>query len=248
MMTEEAQLYRAFNGSAFIPGDSIPGFPQFSVDSIHTLDAPRAALYVLTTQNSPRPAYPALLPLYWVERSVYTPAGCVPRNIDCTTTDRDNVLVSNVADLQTLVNAGYAFKGKQGYVYARCSPEPDCMPPGTVKVYRKCTFGNDDCAIFGEPQRSSFESAGFTQTFPSGSDVVLGYAYSSGDADDDGLVDAVEHVIGTNPTPNHEDSDGDGSSDAEEYPLANVPGGDPCDGPVITCTIPAEIVFSNGFE
>jgi len=249
MMVEEAQVYRAFNGNAFISGELIPGFPLFKVESTQTIDAPRAALYVLTTQNSPRTTYPALLPLYWVERNVYSPAGCVPRhNTACTTTDRDNLLVSNVPDLQTFVNAGYAFKGRQGYVYARCSPEPACMPPGTVKVYRKCTLGNDDCAIFGEPQRGAFENALFTEAFPSGSDMVLGYAYSSGDVDEDGLVDAMEYVIGTSPSVGHQDSDGDGATDSEEYPLADVPTSDPCTEPALNCTIPAELLFVNGFE
>jgi len=176
---------------------------------------------------------------------VSTKGGAIHSN-NCTTTDKDNFLVTSTADLEAVVNAGYAFKGRQGYIYSACSPEPACMPPGTVKLYRKCTFGTSDCAIFGEPQRSAFESDGYTQAFPSGSPTLLGYAYGAGNSDMDALPDALEHAIGTSIS--HSDSDGDGSSDSEEYPLAQVPGSDPCDGPAIVCTIPAEVLFSNGFE
>lgn len=55
------------------------------------------------------------------------------------------------------------------------------------------------------------------------------------DTDGDGLVDAFERSAGLSST--LVDSDGDGRSDSSEFPLANLPTGDPlvADG-VITCT------------
>jgi len=82
LMIDEPQLYRTIyeiNEPAFIPGDPVPGYASFPSES-STLDEPRAALYVLTTQNSPRPLYPPLVPLYWVERAEYSPSGCIPRS------------------------------------------------------------------------------------------------------------------------------------------------------------------------
>ena len=243
LMTEQNHAYKTTGTGSFIEGEAVQGFAAF--ESEFSLDPPLAALFVMTTPNKPRPTYPALIPLHWVEKSTYTPAGCTPRVYGCTATDRDNTFVSSVADLEALVNSGYAYKGRQGFIYARCTPEPGCMPPGTVKVYRQCSAAND-CAVFGQPQYAAFDNAGYDFAVPSGSDVVLGYAYPAGDGDNDNLPDAVEYVIGTSSA--HPDSDGDQSNDGAEYPLANVPYSDPCSGAINDCTVPAEIVFGNGFE
>jgi len=247
LMAEEPQAYQTTEGSSFIEGSLVPGFPLFASEHGAAIDAPRAAMYVLTTQNSPRPNYPPLIPLYWLDLVEYQTPGCVPRALDgCMTVDRENLLVTTIADVESLVGQGYAFKGRQGYIYAPCTPEPACIPPGATKFYRKCTSGGGDCAMFGEGQRIAFESAGYTVSFPSGSSALLGYAYPAGDADSDGLPDALERVIGTNI--NDEDSDDDDIDDAVEYPVAGVPDSDPCAGPNITCAFPAELIFADGFE
>jgi hypothetical protein len=56
----------------------------------------------------------------------------------------------------------------------------------------------------------------------------------------------MERVVGTNVA--DFDSDDDGQSDAQEYPLTSVPAGDPCSGPNITCALGQYYIFANGFE
>jgi hypothetical protein len=72
----------------------------------------------------------------------------------------------------------------------------------------------------------------------------MGYAYRNVDTDSDTLIDGFERLIGTNPA--SIDSDGDGTADGVEYPLAGVPVSDPCAGPAITCS--QEALFFDGFE
>jgi hypothetical protein len=72
----------------------------------------------------------------------------------------------------------------------------------------------------------------------------MGYAYRIVDTGGDTLIDGFEHLLDTNP--NSADSDGDGSADGVECPLAGVPVSDPCAGPAVTCAAP-ELLY-DGFE
>jgi len=74
----------------------------------------------------------------------------------------------------------------------------------------------------------------------------LGYAYWRGDADFDGLPDAAEYVLGTDPS--LPDTDGDGVNDGIEYPFADLPASDPCDGPLRHRCALKESIFRHGFE
>lgn len=141
--------------------------------------------------------------------------------------------------MNSAVAAGYAYRGLQGYVFTT-------QATGTQALYLKCKISDDDCAIFLEDQRFQFETAGYTSTFPSASTPIIGYAYPTTDTDADGLVDAMEYAVGTNPKVI--DSDGDGASDSIEMPMHGVSNSDPCSGPNITCLAPEPFIFANGFE
>jgi hypothetical protein len=53
-------------------------------------------------------------------------------------------------------------------------------------------------------------------------------------------------VVGTDPF--DEDSDRDGMSDADEFPLAGVADRDPCAGGTGALYCPADHIFENGFD
>jgi hypothetical protein len=145
------------------------------------------------------------------------------------------------AHVEAAKAAGYELRNIQGYIYQRCTPEPACIPVGAAKFYRVCkpqTPGNfQDCANFIENEKPAFDIAGYTVAFPSGSDIVLGYAYPRVHSDADDLIDGFEYVLGTDP--GNPDSDGDGRSDSQEYPVAGVPVSDP---------LTVDLIFENGFD
>lgn len=216
----------------FIQGVTIPGYAAFPDTDA---GAPRALAMVLTTEHS-RAGLPTPAPLFLMAKAA------------ATSTHQDHVLV-NSGMVQTLANAGYAYAGRQGFVYPWCSTT-NCNPPGTQKLHLKCKNATNAtarrCATFLESQRSQFEPLGFTVKFPGTDRTELGFAYPVTDVDSDGLVDAAEYVIGTSTA--LADSDGDGVSDANEYPLANLPVSDPCQGPNIQCPHILNRIFKDSFE
>jgi serine protease len=228
-------------------GAAIPGYPSFPPNEpgASALPAPKAAAYVLTTEYTPWPNYPPLLPLYMVDRSRYWPLGCIKDAPGCNVLHRDFTLMTKTADIEQAHTDGYNLRTIQGYIYQQCSPEPQCIPPAAQKFYRECNTAIDDCATFLESERATFEANGYTTAYPASSSKVLGYAYSSQDSDGDGLVDGFEYVIGTNP--NLADSNGDGTPDGVEFPMAGVPVSDPCLG-VGAFNCPADRIFKNGFQ
>ncbi|MCP4549571.1 MAG: S8 family serine peptidase, partial [bacterium] len=217
---------------------------------------PRASVYVFTTDSSPYPGAPPLVPLY---RLSYDP------NYDPEAPDRCNILNPEFAILdrdftyttvpegillfKERVDAqgiGYRLDGIEGYIFERCQPEPECMPHGTVKLLRYYNSERNDFAIFPESEKAAMEAAGYLGDQP-GLSNVLGYVFPNLDSDEDFVIDGFEDLVGTDP--HRADSDCDGVTDGEEllfYDMADpdpaIHGyGDPWDGP-------CAILFGDGFE
>ena len=228
---------------SFIGGAAIPGYTEFPHEVTTPSPVPQARAYVLTTEFAPViDQNRVVTPLYLLDRERNWPLNCSPLTPPpggCNTLNRDFILLTSISQMNSAVAAGYAYRGLQGYVFTT-------QATGTQALYLKCKTSDDDCAIFLESDRTAFESAGYTGTFPSASTTIIGYAYPTGDSDGDGLVDAMEYAVGTNPSST--DSDGDGMSDSVEMPMNGVSNSDPCSGPSITCLAPAPLIFANGFE
>jgi hypothetical protein len=223
-----------------------PGYGAFPTGAGAPPLTPRANAYILTTEFSPGAGLPTPIPLFLVDRVRRWPLGCAPGVGNCLQNNRDFTLVGSVAHLEQFVAAGYAYRGRQGYIYPRCANEPACIPLGAQRMYRQCNTADDDCAVFLESELAAYQAVGYTAAFPTGSDPVMGYAYPNADTDADGLVDGLERVAGINP--NDADSDDDGLLDGQEYPAAGVSQSDPCQGPNVTCLRVVDILFENSFE
>ena len=239
-------------------------FPWDTNDPLDTNDsydttppaAPRAAIYVLTTEYKPRPEWPDLVPLHLMDKDY---AGGKDHMLVTTATEMEEAYLGS-DDVHC--NNGYLDNGQpgcfeddydlrtiQGYIFQPCAPEPDCIPPGAQNLWRKYRVADDDCAVFLNDERPAFEAAGYTVACPAGSTTMLGYAYPATDWDDDGLPNGFEYVVGTNPLPGGADSDNDGSGDAVELPLAGIPVSDPCMGGTLGATLcGANILFQDGFD
>lgn len=212
-------------GTKDVPNYSLPGESAVA----------KASMYVLTTQYQPRPAWPMLVPLYMMRKS-YSGGSRI-----------DYMMATTKAELEAANAVGYCLLNIQGYVYKTCSP--DCIPPGAEKLWRKFRSAVNDCAVFLENERTTFEAAGYTAACPAGSSLLLGYAYPVDvDTDNDGLPDGFEYVVGTDPT--RADSDGDGSTDGDEFPMTGVPVSDPCFGGTYGATYcyVNDVIFTDGME
>ncbi len=235
----------AWHVVAGLPG--VPGYAQFPHDPADgSIDAPGASIYVLAIEARVRNDWPVPVPLHLMRKP--TPnMGLPPRPADF-------LLTTNATEIEQAHAQGYRLTTIQGYVYAPCQDEPDCMPPGTQTLWRAYRTTHADCAVFLDGEKTAFQSTGYTANCPGTATQKIGYAYpaiSPGapdpDTDNDGLPDAFEYVAGTNP--DFADSDGDGQSDAAEYPMVGVPLSDPCaDGAYDAHRCFGDSIFRNGFE
>jgi PKD repeat protein len=199
--------------SLYVPiGPAVPGYFEFPGAGCQvgpcTPHPPAASVYVFTGDRSPYAGSPLLVPLI---RMTFTSSS---------SSHRDTTYVTDSTSLYAFKNTGYELDGVEGYLYQRCTPEPSCIPPGAVRLYRLYNLSLDDYAIFPESELAQMQSPGYVST-PGLSDVI-GYAYPNVDSDGDGLIDGFEALIGTDP--HRSDSDCDGVSDGAEvlgYPLSD---------------------------
>ena len=238
---DEAYRMVQQGGDDFIEGEVIPGYAH--LPNAHARDYPaenaaRAIAMVLTTARSPDPRYPPLIPLFLMER----------RSSSSTPGLHDFVLLASESQVELAAALNYSYLGRQGYIYSFCQTTECSPPPGTQVLHLRCIVSaqSPDCAVFLHHRQGEFLAKGYTALFPGATQSELGYAYGLEDADNDGLVDAMERIIGTSLA--HVNSDGDELTDAQEYPLHTAPFSDPCKGPVVVCTRLPPKVFRNGFE
>jgi hypothetical protein len=236
-------------------GTEVPGYDEFPpAPGLPAPPPPKAVAYVMTTPNKPNFRVVDLVPLYQMDIVRNWPSGCAKGAPGCNTDNRDFLLVTDVSDLEDLKALGYRYFGREGYVYQRCSPEPGCIPVGAERLWRKCKVADDDCAVFLDRDYDAYDDDGYTTIVPSGSNPVLGYAYPARkpdgtpmDSDGDHLIDGFEYVVGTNV--GVPDTDGDGQSDEEEFPMVEVSTGDPCDAyPYYARRCPGDAIFKDGFD
>lgn len=221
-----------------VPGYTFPYDTNDPADANDTFDttlppAPRAAIYVLTTEYRPRNEWPDLRPLHLMDKNA--------------SGGRDYLLATTKAEIEAAHTAGYNLRTIQGYIYQPCTPEPTCIPPDAEKLWRQYKATDNDCATFLNSEKPAFEAAGYMTACPTGATKMIGYAYPATDTDSDGLPDGFERVVGTNR--DAADSDGDGIADATEFPLAGIATGDPCMGGSLGArNCGADIIFRNGFN
>ncbi len=189
-------------------GPTVHGYPQFPSSSTVF---PAASVYIFTTEAPPFAGAPPLVPLYRMSYKDPTP-GSLHRDVTYTT-DTTGILAFK--------SVGYELDGIEGYIYAPCTPEPGCIPPGAVHLHRRYNPQRDDFAIFPDSELTQMLNQGYTST--GGASEIIGYVYPNIDSDGDGLIDGFELLIGTNPLV--ADSDCDGLTDGQE--LLNYPYTDP---------------------
>lgn len=194
---------------------------------------PSASVYIFTTDVPPYTGAPPLVALY---RMSFKGTNPVTGN----THNRDTAYATTEQDLLTFKGLGYELDGIEGYIYQKCSPEPGCIPPGAVRLYRRFNSTRDDYAIFPESELAQMQGAGYTlHPLP---DEWIGYVYPNVDSDGDGVIDGFEQLIGTDP--HSPDSDCDGVSDGKELLTYGPTGyGDPNQGPcgkVIFADVPPD--------
>lgn len=165
---------------------------------------PVADFYVLTGYVDPFSGQDDLVPLYRLSK---------PRSSG----PDDHRYATDVSTMESYVAAGWRLDKIEGYLFPPDGCSGCAAPVGTVAVKQKRRLSPLDHGLF----ISSDSITGYSNY---GS--VLGYAYPNVDADNDGLIDGSEDILGTSSS--YADSDCDGIEDGSEYPHAGVPG-DPLD-------------------
>lgn len=169
------------------------------------LPEPGASVYVFTTDRSPNGK--ALVPLYRMSHE--------------NGSDRDTAYAIKKSEIESLRTIGYRLDGIEGYIYERCTPEPNCIPAGAVRLYRRYNASRTDYAIFPESELAAMHADGYIQPLL-GIDWI-GYAYPNLDGDFDNVIDGFEGLLATDRA--RADSDCDGVFDGDE--ILGYPNTDP---------------------
>ncbi len=179
---------------------------------------PRASVYVFTADQEPFPGAPPLVPLYRMSYDEPWNGNLKNRSFFYTT---------EMVGVEIFKGVGYELDGIESYIFSRCTPEPSCIPPGAVRLYRLYNLTRDDYAIFPESEEQTFRNAGYISQ--ASLNDWIGYVYPNVDSDFDDVIDGFETLIGTDPQ--LFDSDCDGLSDGAEVIVYDSNGyGDPLDG------------------
>ncbi len=124
---------------------------------------------------------------------------------------------------ESMASQGYYFDGIEGYVFPTNTPLN--QRPGTIGLYRKYHPGEKAFALVLETEESLPAYAAYTAGRTLLGFVYPAVSYASGsaayvDTDGDGLGDAFEIALGTDP--GKADTDLDGLNDHAEYPMAGL--------------------------
>lgn len=193
-------------GTYFSVGPRTPGYDVFPGAPCQVgpcIELPSASVYIFTGDKAPF-AGATLVPLYRLSYKGVNPNGNV--------NSRDTTYTTELVGVKAFHGVGYELDGIEGYIFKKCTPEPSCMPAGTVRLYRRYNTQRDDFAIFPESELSTMVANGYTSN--GGVSEILGYVYPNTDTDGDTLINGFETLAGTNP--NVADSDCDGVSDGQE--------------------------------
>lgn len=215
-------------------GPLVPWFPAFAGTACTFGPCPpgleaRASVYLFTGDRAPFAGAPPLVPLYRLTYEGVNPNG--------NSNHRDSTYTTELPGVQAYRSVGYEVDGIEGYLFKKCTPEPSCMPAGTVRLLRRYHPQRDDHAIFPENELPQFLAAGYSAT--SGAES-LGYVYPNVDSDNDLLIDGFESLAGTQPAV--ADTDCDGVGDGQELLRFGGTGyGDPLQGP--GCLLPLAAQF-----
>ncbi len=182
---------------------------------------PGASVYVFATDRSPNGM--PLVPLYRLSFNGPNPSN--PGNAY----NRDTTYTTEAAGIDAFSDLGYKLDGVEGYIYKKCTPEPSCIPAGSVRLYRRYNQQRDDFAIFPESELAAMESQGYTSNGGFSFAEVLGYVYLNVDSDGDRVINGFESLLGTDPLV--ADSDCDGLGDGVEILDFPYAGKDPRSGP-----------------
>jgi serine protease len=214
-------------------GPTIPSYGEFpgTVCQVGPCPyvTPTASVHIFTGDRAPFAGALPLVPLY---RMTYVGA-----NPNGNNNHRDSTYTTELPGVKAFNAVGYELDGIEGYIYQKCTPEPSCMPTGTVRLLRRYHPQRDDFAIFPESQLATMEGQGYVSL--GGGSGVLGYVYPNTDGDGDTLVDGFERLAGTDPA--RADSDCDSVNDGQELLNFGSTGyGDPLAGP--GCAFAAQFV------
>lgn len=197
---------------------------------------PLAQAFIFVSDTNPITGQDDLVPLY--RMSLQDPRDGNDYNID-------HGYLNNEASVSNWKSVGYNLDGIEGYLYPPCTPEPSCMPANTVIIKQRYNPNLVDHQLYANIGNIEYflNLNGYTDQIK-----TLGYAYPNTDTDNDGLIDGIEILIGTNI--NNVDSDNDNVQDGIEYPLTEICVSDPmsnsfCCGQPSSISLVNETISSN---
>lgn len=213
------------SGSPFTSvGTPVTGYPSFPGI---TGETPSASVHVFSTPRNPSGL--SMVPLFRMTKDANRPLLCSGQPESAT--ERAFAYAVSTFDVLSYRQDGYALDGIEGYLIA----PSEAAPEGAVALHRVYNATKDDWAIVPTGELTSLTGYAATEPY----DEVIGHAYPNVDADADGLIDAFEKMIGSDPS--KPDSDGDGRTDGVE--MLGLDGGSITD-PLLE----ASGIFADGFE